>query len=713
MPVWSPDGEKIAFSNEELELVIMDAKSGRKKVVDTAIWEIVEYRWSPDSRFLTYSRTEENYNSTIWVWDDKNGKKYPVTNDFFNSHSPVFDPEGKYLFFLSDRFANPKLDWQEEIYILDGRTRPYGVCLMRDTESPFLPKADPNSDDDEEGFKGKKGKKGKGDKKGKKKDDDDDDEKEKVVVEIQFDGLEQRIFEIPVVAANYRALSAVKNNLFFMKYLNNGMVRDPHADKKQRGSTLYKYNIKRDKLKVFSKGIRGYEISADGKKIAIRKRDQFTVKGIDEADAGWDKGDKGDDDQENKNVDFSQWDMRVDVRVEWKQIFAEAWRLQRDFFWDPNLHLVDWKAVRENYRPLVDRISTRDELNDLIGEMLAELNCSHSYVGGGDQRRPESFSTGVLGIDASMHRSGYVKIDRIYEGREWQKGLSSPLAAPGVKVEAGEYIIEINGQSVKEVPNYNELLLNKAGKIITLSINDKPSSDGSREIVVKPLRSEYLLRHYTWVDNRRAYVEEKSDGKIGYIHLSNMMGRGLSEFTSSYLPQHQKPALIMDVRHNGGGFVAEMILSHLNRKMFSMGKARHGYTYRRPNTAFYGHMAAVCNGETGSDGETFTEGFKRLGLGKVIGTRTWGGWVGIRGGKPFVDRGGTTQPEFTGWGLDGNWLIEGRGTDPDIEVLDDPAAFLRGEDPQLDATIQYLLEKLEKEPVVLPEIPAYPVDRGH
>ena len=252
------------------------------------------------------------------------------------------------------------------------------------------------------------------------------------------------------------------------------------------------------------------------------------------------------------------------------------------------------------------------------------------------------------------------------------------------------------------------MLLNKAGKIISLDINDKPETKGSREVIIKPMGQEYRLRYWEWVEGRKAYTSEKSDGQIGYIHLANMGGMGLSQFTEAYQPQHRKPALILDVRYNGGGFVAEMILAHLARKLVSVGKPRHGATYRSPQTAFYGHMATVSNGETGSDGETFTEGFKRLGLGPVIGTRTWGGWVGIRMDKLLVDRGMITQPEFTGWGLDGQYLIEGWGTDPDMEVKEHPTAELHGTDPQLDATIEYLLKKLEEEPVILPEPPAYP-----
>ncbi len=694
----SPDGNWVAFSNEELELVVMDPK-GNQRVVDRAAWEIREYTWSPDSRYLAYSRPQENYNHIIEVWDNERRELHQVTGDFFNSFAPAFDPEGKYLYFLSDRVANPRLDGQEMTYILDERTKPYLVVLQEGEPSPFTPRAEPEVM--EEDWKEKL-------REMEKKDEGEKKEKP-AEVRIDFDGIQDRIEPVPVDPGNYFNLRAVKDKIFYLSSVNRGMLAGMVNKEKRRGHDLHRFNLKRRKHKVVAEGIDGYDISGDGKKMVIRRKDTFTVQGIDEG--GWGVWKKEGEEEEDKNVDLSGWDLRIDVRAEWKQMFREAWRLQRDFFWDPNMHGVDWEAVYEKYRPLADRISTREELNDLIGEMFAELNCSHTYVWGGDQRRAKYHSTGLLGADLSRGKSGFYRIDRIIEGHPWDPDLSSPLARPGVSAAEGEWIVAVNGQPTDEVADIYELLLNKANKIVGLTLNDKPSLEGGREVIVKPLSNEFLLRYWDWVEGRRAYVDAKSGGRIGYIHLINMGGYGLSQFTGDYLPQHRKPAMIMDVRYNGGGFVAPMILSHLGRGLFSVGKPRHGSTYRHPSTAFYGYMAAVCNGETGSDGETFTEGFKRLGLGPVIGTRTWGGWVGIRGDKPLIDRGMITEPEFTGWGLEGKYLIEGRGTEPDIVVPEDPAKILRGEDPQLDAAIEYLLNKMETEPKPLPEPPT-PPDRS-
>ncbi len=704
--VWSPNGEWVAFSNEELELLVMNVNKGSVRTVDTGAWEIIEYSWSPDSRFLVYSCPTENENSIIKIWDNDKKDLHEITDDYFHSHSPVFDPEGKYLYFLSDRISNPKLDWHEVVYALDERTKPYLVVLSKDAASPFAPEADPEVEEDD--WMGK-WKKGKGEGKEEKDKDKDKDKEKPAEVKIDFEGLSERIEPFPVDPGNYFQLRAVKNKVFYLSVGNRGMLARRLFEDEDFGFELHRFNLKKDKHKVIASGIRGYDISRDGEKMVIRKDNVFTVQGVDEEQGGgkWGKPDE----EENKNVDLSNWDLRVEVRAEWKQMLREAWRLQRDFFWDPNLHGVDWIAVYEKYGKLADRISTREELSDLIGEMFGELNCSHTYIWGGDQRYPAYHSTGLLGVDLSRDKSGFYRIKRIIEGRPWEEGLSSPLAAPGINAKEGNFIVEVNGRSVADVKNIHELFLNKADKIISLKLNSKPSLDDAREVFLKPLSQEYTLRYWDWVDGRMAYVDEKSDGKIGYIHLSDMGGFGLSQFAAAYKPQHRKPALIMDVRYNGGGFVAKMILSHLDRKLFTVGRPRHGAVYRGPSTAFYGYMAAVCNGETGSDGETFTEGFKRLGLGPVIGTRTWGGWVGIRGDKPLIDRGMITQPEFTGWGLDGEYLIEGWGTDPDMVVEENPAANIRGEDPQLDATIHYLMKKMKEEPKLLPE-PPVPPDRS-
>lgn len=716
-PHWSPDGQLIAFGNEECELVMMETKSGKIKVIDRGQWEIRDYSWSPDSRFLAYSRAEANYNSVLMIYDTRTDRSYPITNDFYNSYNPTWSPDGKYLYFLSDREANPHLDNQEMTYILTKRTRPLVIPLKPEFPSPFAPQIEPAGEEEEEKAEAENTGKQRGTRenpKSKEKKSTSADTAALPQVDIEFKNIEQRILPVPIPAGNYGALYATPKYLLFLSWELRGMLGVGLFEEEPEGRyTLMRFHLAKKELKPAAPNIDGYDVSRNYKKLLIKKGKNFYLLGIDDTWEGeQEENRKGKKAKNESAIDLSSWDLRVDVKAEWRQIFEEAWRLQRDFFWDPNMHGVDWRAVKEKYLPLAERISTRDELNDLIGEMFAELNCSHTYIWGGDMRKPERHSTGLLGVDVESHPSGYPRIVKVYNPRPWDPNISSPLAAPAINAQPGDFIIAINGRPTNSVSNYLELLLGKADKVITVTLNNKPSQEGTRTVAIKPLGSEADLRYWEWVEGRRAYVNQRSNGKIGYIHLSDMGSDGLSQFAESYLPQHQKEGLIIDVRYNGGGFVAEMILSHLGRRLFSQGIARHGLRYRHPTTAFHGWMVAVCNSETGSDGETFTEGFKRLGLGPVFGTRTWGGWVGIRGDKPFIDRGLATQPEFTGWGLEGKWLIEGWGTDPDSVVVDDPASVIQGRDPSLDAAINWLLKKIAQEPKTIPPMPSYPQDRG-
>jgi tricorn protease len=469
---------------------------------------------------------------------------------------------------------------------------------------------------------------------------------------------------------------------------------------------LHLFDLEKKKDHEVMKGVAGYTVSQDHKKVLVKKKDGYVL-----MDAGATKAPEPDEDDPDAGIHLEDLAVEVEPSVEWRQIFIEAWRLMRDFFYDPNMHGVDWLKVKKQYEPLVARISDRDELNDLIGEMVGELSVGHAYVGGGDRPRGQSIGVGLLGIDAVPDKaSGFYKITRILKGDPWDEKNTSPLGAPGLGVKEGDYLIAIDNQPVRANENYLELLVNKAEKNVVVTVNDKPSAEGAHEHIVKPLSDEHELRYRDWVLGRREYVRERAGDQIAYVHLSDMGGDGLSQWGRDYFPQHKSPGLIMDVRYNGGGNVAEMILAMLERSVWSVNRARAGtLRYHRPQSGFHGHMLCLCNQETGSDGETFTEGFKRLKLGPVVGKRTWGGWVGIRGGKPFVDNGYYTQPEFTGWGMEGKWLIEGRGTDPDVDLENDPKSVLEGKDPQLDYAITYLLDKIKKEPKPLPSEPAFPI----
>lgn len=704
-PVWSPDNKWIAFSDNKCWLNIFNVATKTSVFVDSGAMEIRQYSWSPDSRYLAYAlalstgnislgASTANGYRVIKIYDLTTKQSHVVTEKMYNSTSPTWDPEGKYLYFLQDVYFNPRLDHVEARFIFDELTKPFLLVLNPRDKSPFLANADGKCDDEEE-----KPAEGPKDKKGK----DKGEKKDSVKVQIDFANVINRKVGIDVPAGNYEQLRAIPGMVYYVSFKDRGMMPDGEVlEESKEELTLHMYDLAEEKDTIVVADISGYDISDDNSTVVVRKNDQFI-----RMDAG---GPAPAEEDTDALVSLDHVTLQIDPRDEWKQMYNEAWRLERDFFYDPNMHGIDWLKVRQQYGGLIDRISTRKELNDLIGETISELSAGHTYVWGGDVRKGKEVSVGLLGIDAVVDSiSNKYRIARILAPRPGIQDEYSPLAEPGVDVKAGDFLLAIDNQPVDGRENYHRLLVNKADKLVQLTVNSKPVLAGARQIIVKPLASEEQLRHVDWVENRRAYVDSISGGRIGYIFMTDMDAIGLSEFGQQYPPQCGKDGLILDVRYNGGGFVAEMILSQLDRKVWSFGPpGRYGAVFPFPTDAFFGHMAVVCNGETGSDGETFTEGAKALKLGPVIGERTWGGWVGIRSDKPLKDRGMVTLPEQPGWGLDGKWIIEGWGSVPDIEVIQDPGAVMSGKDPQLDYTINYLLKKIAEEPRKIPPRPPFP-----
>ncbi len=695
----SPDEKWIAYSDANLTLWVMDAKSGEsRKIVTSDVWEIRDFAWSPDSRYLAYSNPENQVIQAIHIYDLQEKKDHVVTDPLYNCYFPSWDPTGKYLYYLSESYFNPMQDNYGAQFVFYTPDKLYMVLLAADTKSPFAPdslllglKQEKKEDDKTKDEKGDKNKK------------NEEKEEEKVVAKIDWDGLAERRIELPIEAGYYFGLRAAEGMLYYLSREHRGSK--PDGDSPKAALNLFKLD-KRKNFRVME-GVDGYDISDDGKVVVVLQGTDFL-----RMDAGSTEAPSGEGD-EDPHVKLGKWSVPMDPREEWRQMFHEAWRIQRDFFYDPDLHGVDWPEVYATYEKLINRISTRDELNDLIGEMIGELNAGHAYVFGGDIHQPRQIGVGLLGADFSRDEgSGYFRIDKIYApDRSFRDGIS-PLAGADVGVKVGDYLIAVDGIPTNTVKDYLQLLQDKADQDVILTINGKPSKEGARDVIVKTVSDEYEMRYWDWFKSRMEYVDKASGGKIGYLHLTDMMTDGLCQFGHEFYPQHDKKAMILDVRYNGGGNVAQMLLSVLNRKLWTVGRPRHGGKYTRPAAAFHGHYAVLCNHETGSDGETFTQGAKLLDLGPVFGTRTWGGWVGIRGDKPLNDKVWYTAPEFSGWGAigeeKGQWLIEGHGVDPDVVVIQDPGSVLAGKDPQLDAAIEYLLKKMKEEPMELPQEPPIP-----
>lgn len=700
-PLWSPDGKKLAWSDEKLRLVVTDAAAGASVVADTGDWETTQYVWSHDSRYLAYSVPLSNEFNQIRVWDGQTRTVHPITDPMTNSFSPSWDPKGKYLFFFSDRFINPYLDRFEARYIVSQATLPCVVSLQADGTLPFAPRGDSDPKTDE-----KKAEKDKDEKKKGTDGEKDTSAEEKVVpIRIDFSGIADRLVQVPVAPGNYDNLWAGAGKLHWVSYENRGMMPPEPGDDDRRQGLLQTYDIEKEKLSTLSPGVLSYDVSGNGRVLVFQTKDGFTR--VETGATSLPKPDAGDPD--DSKLDLSGWSIKINPREEWKQMLREAWRLQRDFFYDVKMHGVDWEGVWKQYGSLADRMATRDDLEDLFGEMLGELNVGHAYHAGGDIRRGKLVGTGLLAADLeSDAATGFWQIKKIYRGDAPDPLWSSPLARADLRVTPGQWLVAIDGMPLKKGEDYLARLTGRAGQEVELSIADAPKLAGARRVVVKTVADDTRVRYATWIRETREAVSRASNGQIGYIHLYDMGGLGLRQFARDYPPQWDKRGLIMDDRWNHGGFVAPMILAHLDRKTFAVGSARHGALSTTPDRAFHGHMICLINRQGGSDCETFAQGFKDFGLGPVVGTRTWGGWVGIRGDKVFRDGGVTTQPEFGGWDPQGKaWRIEGHGVDPDVELDLPPDGLLHGKDSQLEYAIKDLMQKIAKDPRTL--VPAPPI----
>ncbi|HZN02483.1 MAG TPA: PDZ domain-containing protein [Candidatus Polarisedimenticolia bacterium] len=719
-PVWSPDGKRLAWSDQKYRVMIADVAGGATTVVDTGQFETDTYEWSPDSRYLAYEIPIPNGFSQVRIYDSQGKKSYDVSTPMFNSYSPTWDPKGKYLYYLSDRWINPYLDRFEARFIVMKSALPIVVALQADGKLPFAPRSDMDPKDEKKDADKKDADKKSDDKSGDKKDadkkDDDKDKKkedEKVEpIRIDFDGLADRIVQVPVPPGRYSGLKAVEGKLHWLAFEARGMtpMEGPDDDDDDGpGGTLYTYDLAKEKMMPLAQGVRGYDVSMNGKVLVYRTKDHFI-----RAEAGSMTTPQLDGPQggaDDPRVDLSGWTVRVNPRQEWKQMLREAWRLQRDFFYDPKMHGVDWEAVWKQYGELADRMASRDDLSDLLGEMFGELSVGHAYHQPGDIRRGRPIGTGLLGADLAYDpSSGFWQIGKIYEADYPDPKTSSPLARPDFKVKPGMWLVAIDGRALQKGEDYLRRLANRAGQEVELSVNDAPKEEGARRIIVKPVANDTRLRYADWIRETRAYVDKKSNGQIGYLHLYDMGGFGLQQFARDYPPQWDKKGFIIDDRWNHGGFVAPMIVAHLDRKLFSVAGLRYSSLRQTtPDRAFHGHLDVLINRQGGSDCETLALAVKDFGLGQVIGTRTWGGWVGIRGDKPFRDGGVTTQPEFGGWDPKGKgWQIEGHGVDPDVVIDLSPDGFLDGVDEQIDYAIKDLMDKIAKDPRDLAPMPPVP-----
>jgi len=678
---WSPDSKKILFSDRlgRLQYIDIDTKS-LTMAAKGEYGLINSYSWSPDSKWITYSTPDSNRFSVIYIYNIDTKTTKPVTSSWFSSYNPVFSNDGKYLLYVSDREFNPIYSNTEWNHAYTDMSKIYMVMLSKDTPSPFAPennevKPDTKAEQPKENNSSKKS--GKTDEKPK---------TELQPIKIDFDGLENRTVEIPGKAGRYFNIYCVDGKVFYNYFSSNS--RQPVA---------MMYDLKKQKETELGESIR-FSISANGKKMLVSKNHTYAVIDLPSGKINMEK-----------TIDLSDMKVWVDYHKEWKQIFDESWRQMRDFFYVENMHGVDWKAIHDKYAVLVPHVNHRNDLTYIIGEMVGELSVGHSYVNSGDKPEPERIKTGLLGAKLSKHTSGYFRVDKILDGANWSDALRSPISEIGINVKEGDFIISVDGVDLKGVPDIYSTLVNKAGKTVSLVVNSSPEANGSRKVLVKPIADESELYYYTWVQNNIRKVNEATNGEVGYIHIPDMGVAGLNEFVKYYYPQLTKKALIIDDRGNGGGNVSPMILERLSREVYRM-TMRRGFDQPStiPSETHYGPKVVLIDQYSASDGDLFPYGFKKLGLGPLIGVRTWGGVVGISSSLPFVDGGDLRKPEFTSYSSDkGEWIIEGYGVDPDIEIDNDPYREYMGQDDQLNKAIETIKGKL-KDYKPLPKIPQAP-----
>lgn len=681
---WSPDGKKIAFTDRLMRLRYVDVESKTiTEVQKNPHWEIRHYTWSPDSKWIAYSHQLDNEFDCVMLYSLDNNENYPVTDRWYSSFSPVFSNDGKYLFFISDRDFNPVYGATEWNHVYTDMSRMYFVLLSKDTPNPLAYTNDEVKvkveDSDKETSK-KETKSKKSDKK--------TEEKPEFTMKVDIEGIGDRIVGVPCPTAFYYIVACVDDVLYFNKY------------DEVEGLGLYTFKLAPDTEKSVEIG---NDLSIvptyDYKKALVSQRGKYYVIDFPRGKIHVDN-----------SVNLSGMKVVVDNKAEWSQIYFEAWRQMRDFFYVANMHGVDWEKMRDKYAALLPYVNCKDDLNYLIGELIGELNVGHAYINGGDKFKPERIKMGLLGAKLEKDGSGYFKIVDILEGENFRKGLRSPLTEAGMNINEGDFIVAVNGVSTKDMVDIYESLVGMANREVILSIATSNDGKDRRDVIVVPTDSEAQLYYYDWVQNNIRKVDEATDGQVGYIHIPDMGPEGLNEFVKYFYPQLDKKALIIDDRGNGGGNVSPMIMERLSREVTRANMSRNQtIPSQTPTKMMLGPKVLLINQYSASDGDLFPYAFQKHELGKIIGVRSWGGIVGIRGTLPFVDGTVLNKPEFTSYDVDGKgYIVEGYGVQPDIIVENDPYLEYKGQDQQLDKAIEVILEEL-KSYKDLPPIPADPV----
>lgn len=707
-PDWSADGKRVAFGDKDGKIwVVTLADKKTIEIVDSPRNQIRDYVWSPSGNFLAFSMTANgNGFSQIYVWNAADGQVRRVTDEMFNAFNPVWDPQGNYLYFISDHEFAPQISGIEFNYATNRTSYIYAMALRNDVKHPFPPESDEVAVSKTEEKPKPEGSPTASPAEPKKEPEPEPAKPEakpdakpaapppKALV-IDFDGIASRVARVPLGADNYGGLSAKPG--FLLYGIGPAFYYGRQSD---RPAQLRLYSLKDRKETTLVDDGGGYAMSRDGAKVLVRQGPGFNL--YEATPTG---------DRTRKAVSTAGLVVDRVPAEEWNQIFNEVWRRYRDWFYVPNMHGYDWVALREQYRPLLQYVAHRSDLNYVIGEMISELTVQHAYVEGGDFQIPPRPRVGLPGARFELDRqAGRYRISKIFQGQNEEDLYRSPLREIGVSLKVGDYVLAVDGDELKANDDPYRLLRNKADNPIALTVNSKPTMEGSRTVSYRPITDESNLIYLDWVAGNRKRVEEATGGRVGYIHIPDMGAAGIREFIKWYYPQIHKEGLVVDVRANGGGNVSRMLIERLRRRLLALNYARTddlANTY--PDGVFLGPMVALLDGNSASDGDIFPAMFREAGLGPLIGKRSWGGVIGIGNRGPLIDGGAIFVPGSAFASKEGQWIIEGYGVDPDIEVENDPRSVIAGHDPQLERGIAEVMAKLKDHPVKLPARPAGPI----
>ena len=723
-PCWSPDSKKLAFIDQAMRMFLCDLEKKSTIQIGKQLWLYQDslsgfrFNWSKDSRWIVFPQDLPNRHTAIAIYDLQQAKLHVVTSGYYKDDSPVFDPDGKYLYYRSGRDLNPLYSDLDSTWIYTNTAQLVAVPLRKNVPSPLAPRNDEEGEKEKPKEKAEEGKKpqppepperkkdepriapaqepkpdAKPEELAAKKEGAPDDKTKKVErmprpLEIDLEGFESRAVVLPPKAGRFDDLAALSGKLLYRR-----LARAGSGDER---SSLRYYDLEKREEKMILEEVDDSVVAAKGEKILVRRKTDYAI--IDSKE-----GQKFE-----KKVPTSPLEMVVDPAAEWKQIFTDAWRLERDFFYDPNLHHVDWNAMRQRYGSLLENAVTRWDVSYVIGELISELNASHTYRSGGDVENPPQRGVGYLGVDFALN-GGAFQIQRIIEAAPWDAEVRSPLRQPGIDVKEGEYLLAVNGMKLDTTAEPCAAFQGMADKPVFLTINKTPQLEGSREVLVQTLSSEARLRHLAWIEKNRKKVAELSRNRIGYIYVPDTGRLGQTELVRQFRAQFMKQGLIVDERFNSGGQIPDRFVELLSRKNLNYWGVRDGRDWRWPEVAHTGPKAMLINGWSGSGGDCFPFYFKNAGLGPLIGTRTWGGLIGITGTPALIDGGGVTVPTFGIYSTKGEWIIEGHGVDPDIAVVDDPSLMAKGGDPQLERAVQEVLDALKKNPPEVVRKPEYPM----